>query len=115
MITHKGEQVKSKSEWRIANILRKLGLEYEYERPVPVWSRKKIYQLLPDFYLNQFGVYIEFWGMISDPEYKKKMSWKKKMYNRHNIQVIHLYPYQMYQKPAKIIMKELKKFAQKSQ
>lgn len=109
MITKKGEQVKSKSEWKIANILRKLGLEYIYEKSVPVWSRKKVYNLQPDFYLSQFDVYIEFWGMINDPVYKKKMVWKKKMYDRHNIKVMHLYPYHMYQKPAKVIMKKLKK------
>ncbi len=109
-ITKNGEQVKSKSEMTVANCLRQLGLEYEYEKPVDVWARGKAYTLLPDFYLPQFDIYIEFWGLASQEEYRKKMAWKKKMYRRRNIIVIHLYPHHLKLKGKlnRLIMKKIK-------
>jgi len=95
---------------RIANCLRQLGLEYTYEKPVDVWARGKSYTLLPDFYLPQFDIYIEFWGLVKDEAYRKKMNWKKRMYDKKSLQVLHLYPYHLRAKRGlpKLIMKKLK-------
>jgi DNA helicase-4 len=60
----KGEKVKSFQECVIANHLFMNGIEYEYERSYEIdtaTSEKRQYK--PDFYLNDYGIYIEHFGI----------------------------------------------------
>lgn len=84
-ITLKGEYVKSKAEKRISDYLYKNEIKYKYEKPVRVWfGLKKLY---PDFYLPEYKVYIEYFGMMSDKKYRQAAYWKMGMYERSKIPV----------------------------
>ena len=47
----------------------------------------------PDFYLPDFGVYLEYWGMAhAGPEYEEQMRRTMAAYNRHDIKFISIFP-----------------------
>ncbi|MEI8064679.1 MAG: hypothetical protein WCH84_11530, partial [Verrucomicrobiota bacterium] len=63
-VTIRAEQVKSHAEQKIADFLSRNGIRYEYERPIEVgiWIFNE--ELCkPDFYLPDYDVYVEYWGM----------------------------------------------------
>jgi len=76
--------VRSKSEVVVANILTKLGIDYEYEKPLefaPDDFR------LPDFTIHYKGktYYWEHLGMLNLPSYMRDWMRKKKWYEKHNL------------------------------
>ena len=88
-VTLRGEQVKSHAEQKIADFLSRNGIRYEYERPfeVGIWIFNK--ELCkPDFYLPDYDVYVEYWGLKDIGEeykrrdYRAKMAWKMEQYDR---------------------------------
>jgi len=94
-----GEQVKSHGEQKIADFFSRNGIRYEYERPIEVgiWIFNE--ELCkPDFYLPDYDVFIEYWGMINVEdgykrrEYKRKMAWKMNQYKRYDIKYVSIYP-----------------------
>lgn len=98
-VTVRGEQVKSHGEQMIADFLSRNDIRYEYERPIEVgiWIFNE--ELCkPDFYLPDYDVYVEYWGMKDvEEEYKRrdyraKMAWKMKQYERYDVKVISVYP-----------------------
>jgi hypothetical protein len=48
--------------------------------------------LHPDFFLPEYGIYVECWGMINDEKYRENFKKKKKAYEENNIEFISLYP-----------------------
>jgi len=53
----------TRSEKEVAEVLNDLGIKWSYEHPIFVWddnNRPRVWT--PDFYLLQFGVYIEVCG-----------------------------------------------------
>lgn len=53
---------------------------------------KKI-KLHPDFFLPEYGIYVEYWGLIEKKDYKENSyDFKKKLYKENNIEVIDIYP-----------------------
>ena len=67
--TLKGERVKSQQELRIANWLALNGVEYEYEKDFPFESEdqyRKRYK--PDFYLSEYDIYFEHFGINESGE-----------------------------------------------
>lgn len=98
-VTIRGEQVKSHAEQKIADFLSRNGIRYEYERPIEVgiWIfREELCK--PDFYLPDYDVYIEYWGMKDVEEgykrrdYRAKMAWKMKQYERYGVKLLSIYP-----------------------
>jgi hypothetical protein len=87
--TKKGEEVKSRGEKSIADFLYKHSVNYEYEKPL---QRPDGGVQHPDFYLSDYDVYIEYYGMLGDKQYNREISLKKKTYDSMNIKVIDLYP-----------------------
>jgi len=83
MVTLRGEKVRSRAEQRIANKLYRLGYQYEYER--------RMYGLLPDFYLPELDLVVEYWGLNSD-DYLKNKRKKLAIYYRHHQKVVSLNP-----------------------
>jgi len=50
-------------------------------------------KLEPDFFLPEFEVFVEYWGMINNKEYRdKSYNLKKKLYKANEIEFISLYP-----------------------
>jgi hypothetical protein len=96
--TERGEVVRSNSEKRIADYFyrNKIGYAYELEAVSRAGRRRRISR--PDFYLTDYGVYVEFWGLVDaeDPKlranYERTMRWKMAQYHRNGIKFISLYP-----------------------
>jgi len=82
-------RVRSFGERRVTRYFDKCQFDYVYERPLVLDG----ITVHPDFYLPKFDVYVEFWGFADyDVRYRKTMRLKKKLYAKHGISVISLYP-----------------------
>ena len=84
--TRRGEQVRSKSEVIIANLLHALDIDYEYERELRGKDNTVRY---PDFTIDsvELGLttYVEHLGMLSDPSYEQAWRRKKDWYEQNGI------------------------------
>ena len=103
--TLNNEQVKSLEETKIANFLFMNGINYEYEKLYPFESDdplKKAYR--PDFYLTDYDIYLEHFGISKDftvpwlsPVEEKKyldgIQWKHACHQEHNTKLIETYSY----------------------
>lgn len=103
--THAGEQVKSLEELTIANFLYLNSIEYEYEGLYPFVSddtKRKPYR--PDFYLPEYDLYLEHFGISSDGEvlwlpkdeaekYIADMKWKRDFHKKHGTTLLETYSY----------------------
>lgn len=88
-ITAKGEIVKSRAEKEIADFLYTQKIVYQYEKPRTIASGKVIH---PDFYLEEYDVYIEYFGMLGDKKYNFTIALKEDTFEKENMRVIKLYP-----------------------
>ncbi len=110
-VTLRGENVKSYGEMDIANFLYKNGISYEYEKEYELDTRTEDrFQYYPDFYLSDYGIYIEYFGINEkgevpayfssrdgkDPsvEYREGMEWKRKLHKANNTTLIECYSYE---------------------
>ena len=90
-MTLRGEVVRSYSEKVIADWLCRNGIRYVYE--YPAFDRKGSVISRPDFYLPDYGVYVEYWGLAgTEREYDRMIRWKVSQYRRNMVRVISLYP-----------------------
>ncbi len=112
--TIKGERVKSIEELIIANFLFLNGVNYEYEREYPHQKDKSKKKYRPDFYLVDYDIYLEHFGIdknnrcpwLSDMEEKKyieDMYWKRETHKANNTKLIETYSY--YQNEGRLIVK----------
>lgn len=86
-----GVKVKSKAEKMIADYFVTHGIRYEYEKMVRTWALgSKIG--FPDFYLPDYNVYIEYWGMPNEEHYNRWMKWKMAKYIEYGYVFISIYP-----------------------
>jgi DNA helicase-4 len=102
--TLKGEVVKSLGECLIANHLFKLGIEYQYEAEYEHSTRTVEYrQYQPDFYLPDYGVYIEYLGIARDGStapyvdreaYHARMEWMRDLHKRNETVLLQTYHYE---------------------
>ncbi|MBR7062559.1 MAG: hypothetical protein IKI42_05940 [Clostridia bacterium] len=80
--TNKGEHVRSKSEYMLANMLFKNEIPYIYEKPLRLSDGKTVY---PDFTIldvrNRRELILEHLGMMDDAEYLDKNLKKLKEYS----------------------------------
>lgn len=97
--TARGVQVRSQAEHTIANYFESIGLRYEYERELTArfWIFTQTISR-PDFYLPDYDVYVEYWGLLDVKDdddrkkYERSMKYKMAKYHRHGIKFISLYP-----------------------
>jgi hypothetical protein len=96
-VTLRGEVVRSNSERVIADYFSRSGIRYVYERPA--MSRSGLRRISrPDFYLPDYGVYVEYWGLVNlsdDParsRYERSMKWKMDQYRQNGVRLVSLYP-----------------------
>ena len=96
-LTFAGEKVKSQEEVMIANFLFLNGIDYRYEmkypKPYADDGCHRVYK--PDFYLPEYDIYIEHYGINKSGEpsaffsladkarYKDSMQWKRKLHSEH--------------------------------
>lgn len=106
-VTLSGKEVRSVAEKEIANFFFLNGIEFEYEARA-IWAdeyseKHKAYQ--PDFYLPQYDIYIEHWGLdrhgevaswfsVSSNEYKEERQWKLETFNKVNKKLVESWYYE---------------------
>lgn len=83
-----GTLVQSDGERRIAEWLRVHNIVYRYDARLRIIEG---FQIRPDFYLPEYDVYIEYWGMDT-PRYKAGMYLKQDLYMHAGKRLISLYP-----------------------
>lgn len=86
--TDDGHYVRSMSELVIDNWLYHHQHRHEYERSVFMPTANKA--ILSDFYLPDYNVYIEFWGLESDAKYTAYKERKVMLYQENALQLISL-------------------------
>ncbi len=98
-VTLKGETVRSIGEKRIADYFAKNQIRYVYEQEAIRTFRFHRYKLsIPDFYLPDYGVYVEYWGLVNADDYwtreryVRNMKRKMAIYHGNNIKFISIYP-----------------------
>ena len=118
LYTIKGERVKSFEEKQIANYLYINGIEYEYEKEYKYNTKNESYknQYKPDFYLPEYDMYIEHFGVdkymkpprfySKEDKYKyiKGMEWKFRIHKSKNTKLIATYSWEY---KEKILLKSL--------
>lgn len=106
--TLKGETVKSCEEADIANFLYINNIDYEYERPYEhATATYNHSQYCPDFYLSDYGIYIEHFGIdrngnvpewFEGPHPKEKYNngiiWKRQVHSRYKTTLIETFHYE---------------------
>lgn len=116
----KGDMVKSFEECEIANFLYMNGINYQYEKEyeIPTSSRKHR-QYKPDFYLNDYGIYIEHFALdeygntppfIDKERYIKEIGWKRQQHTTNKTRLIETYSYE---KSKGLLLSNLKEKLQK--
>ena len=80
--------VQSDGERRIAEWLVSHGIVYRYDARLRIIEG---FQIRPDFYLPEYDVFIEYWGMDT-PRYKAGMYLKQDLYMHSGKRLISLYP-----------------------
>jgi len=77
------------AEKEVANVLKEFGIQWSYEQPVFVWDENKRPRVwAPDFYLTNFGVYIEVCGSKNfNYDYRRRIFDN----NGYNVIFLHLY------------------------
>jgi len=95
--TQRGEVVRSNSERTIADYFHRNNIRYVYEQDA--MNRRNSRRISrPDFYLPDYGIYVEYWGMlgVEDPRvrsrYERSMKWKMAKYHQNNVKFISIYP-----------------------
>lgn len=83
-----GTLVQSDGERRIAEWLSARNIAYRYDARLRLIEG---FQIRPDFYLPEYDVYIEYWGMDT-PRYKAGMYLKQDLYMHAGKRLISLYP-----------------------
>jgi len=83
-----GTLVQSDGERRIAEWLVSHGIVYRYDARLRIIEG---FQIRPDFYLPEYDVFIEYWGMDT-PRYKAGMYLKQDLYMHSGKRLISLYP-----------------------
>ena len=98
--TQRGETVRSNSERTIADYFHQNNIRYVYEQDaMNRWNTRRISR--PDFYLPDYGIYVEYWGMLGVQDsrvrsrYERSMKWKMAKYHENNIKFISIYPNNM--------------------
>jgi hypothetical protein len=96
----------SKPEKVVAEFLTEFNILWNYERPVIVKDEggrpRKWY---PDFYLSDFGIYVEVCGSERDADYERK----KKVYKDNHLHVMFIQTYKDVKKWKPILIDEITK------
>ncbi len=113
-VTVKNETVKSYGEVDIANFLMQNGIRYIYEHPYEIDTRTSEYgQYHPDFYLPDYKIYIEYFGINHNNEvpsyfkgsngmsatdvYRASMKWKRATHQKNQTTMIECYAWEKFE------------------
>jgi len=98
-VTLKGEDVRSYKEKIIADYFTRHNISYIYEPKVITKNRLINFSIgYSDFYLPDYDVYVEFWGLVTSKDeitknrYIRRMKQKMAQYYANDIKFISIYP-----------------------
>ena len=103
---------KSEGERRIAYFLDSNTIKYRYEPGILVNSidhRPRIWY--PDFYLPEFGTYIEYYGLAGRQNYDRGIKRKEVVYSKMGLDVIPVFPWTFTENWQGYLMTELEQTA----
>ena len=100
-----GTWVQSDGERMIAEILSAENIRYRYDERFRILDG---YAIRPDFYLPEFDIYIEYWGMDT-ADYKIGMLKKQQLYQQQGRHLISLYPNDK-SRMKQVLAEKLKKY-----
>lgn len=99
-----GELVKSLEECEIANFLYINGIGYSYEKDYGVETATKTRrQYKPDFFLSDYGIYIEHFGVdrnnmtapfVDRERYLEEMGWKRRTHKENGTRLVETYSWE---------------------
>ncbi|MDD5086711.1 MAG: hypothetical protein PHV16_03070 [Candidatus Nanoarchaeia archaeon] len=100
LVPYKKNNYDSKAEKEIAAYFKRKNIIYNHHPNIKVPKTFWIFTLPflnitlePDFFLPEFNVFIEYWGLIENKDYKEKSyKFKKKLYKENDLELISLYP-----------------------
>lgn len=102
--TLRGEVVKSFEELLISDWLTLNGVRYSYEYPYEIeTATKHRRQYKPDFYLSDYGIYLEHFGIgrdgstapgIDERKYNDGINWKRELHRENNTTLIETYSWE---------------------
>lgn len=78
-----GHMVRSRGEAMIDGLLYEYRIVHAYERLVPIEET-----MYCDFFLPEYNIYIEFWGMEGNPKYKARKEKKLELYRQNELRLI---------------------------
>ena len=104
LTTLKEETVKSHQELVICNFLTLNGIRYLYEEPyeIQTWTIEKR-QYKPDYYLPDYGIYIEHFGIdrnnktapfVNNKEYLEGIEWKRELHKKNKTALVETFSYE---------------------
>ena len=100
---------RSKAESKIALFLEDNKIKYNYEQAVIVNDENNKQRIwYPDFYLPEYGVYLEYYGLAGQKEYDIGIKRKESAYRKSDIDVIPIYPWILKDNWKGYVMQELK-------
>jgi len=99
-VTLMGQPVRSKGEKTIADYLTRHNIPYYYEATATTndWFIFKSKISRPDFFLPQYNLFVEYWGLVDSSDsgtrdnYVRTMRWKMAQYHENNIRFVSIYP-----------------------
>lgn len=120
-LTLKKEFVKSQQEVMIANFLYIHGINYVYEQPYKHKTSTSEYrQYKPDFYLPDYGIYLEHFGINRNGEahftqnatqnvaltkkYQAEMAWKRDLHKKYQTKLVETFSYEFTEKNWKELL-----------
>ncbi|HAM95757.1 MAG: Helicase IV [Candidatus Azambacteria bacterium GW2011_GWB2_46_37] len=110
-LTLQKERVKSQQEVMIANFLYINGINYVYEQPYKhPTSTSEYRQYKPDFYLADYDIYLEHFGInrngevrftqnvaqnaVRTKKYQAEMAWKRDLHKKHQTILVETFSYE---------------------
>jgi len=85
-----GPGYRSRAEVRIAAVLDQEGIAYRYEHPLAVVDQGKTRIWYPDFYLPEYGMILEYFGVHGDVGYDRRTGHKMKVYETTGLEGVFL-------------------------
>lgn len=81
---------RSRAEVRIAGLLDREGIAYRYEHPLAVVDQGKVWIWYPDFYLPEYGMILEYFGVNGDVTYDSRTEHKMRVYETTGVEGVFL-------------------------
>ncbi len=96
---YKKNNYRSKPEIEIADYLKRKKIIFVHEKEIvidktfgPFLLPFPQIKLHPDFYLPEFEIFVEYWGLMHKKDYKEKHDLKQLAYKKNKVDLIDLYP-----------------------